>query len=476
MRDLLARLNRHGPGAVAAYRADGSAVSAQELQCQAERVAAALPGGSRRVGVQAGNTIETLAAIHGVWQSGASAAVISRLVPEEEMRRRLGEIRADALVVPGPSGPVVDELAGSRDCDGDEALVMFTSGTTGRPKAASMTFSAIGAAVTALASGRDLPEEGRPLADPARPPNVVFTSLAHMGGFVGSLAAWYIGKPLLPVDKFSVALAFDIDRRFRVSSFGLTPAMLYDLAYHPEPVRFEHLRNVTVGTAPLPESTRIDFEDRFGVPVLRNYGQTEFGSIAMERLPDVQAGRRPVGSTGRAAPGVEIRISDLDGAALPCGEIGEVQVRGTSAMSGYLGADGRAVGVGRAAWLPTGDLGFLDRDGFLTLVGRARDVIICGGFNIYPAMVEAALNRLPAVRDSAVAGAADHRLGEIPVAAVVLKEGAVLTLDSAQTALRRELTAFEVPRALRAIPTIPRLPTGKVDRPAVAGLFSSQVQ
>jgi fatty-acyl-CoA synthase/O-succinylbenzoic acid--CoA ligase len=137
-------------------------------------------------------------------------------------------------------------------------------------------------------------------------------------------------------------------------------------------------------------------------------------------------------------------------------------------MSGYLDDGGAPVSDAEAAgWLPTGDLGTLDADGFLSVVGRVRDLILCGGFNIYPAHVEAALNRLPDVADSAVAGLPDERLGEVPVAAVVSRPGVTLDPERIRTELRAELAAYELPRKLIQVSAVPRFDTGKVDRDAV---------
>jgi long-chain acyl-CoA synthetase len=157
---------------------------------------------------------------------------------------------------------------------------------------------------------------------------------------------------------------------------------------------------------------------------------------------------------------------DPEGRDLPAGEPGEIVARGGGAMSGYLGPDGRPVSPGPQGWLHTGDLGVLDGDGFLAVLGRVREMILCGGFNVYPAVVEAALNRLPFVVDSAVAGAPDPRLGEVPVA-VVVPRGEAPTLDELRSALRDELAPYEIPRRVVFDSVLPRTDNGKIDRPAV---------
>jgi long-chain acyl-CoA synthetase len=351
--------------------------------------------------------------------------------------------------------------------------VMFTSGTTGTPKGASLTFAALRGSVAGIASGIGLPEEGRAPKQPARDPRIVLVPIAHMGGFLGVLTAWWLGKPALLVSKFSTERVFDLAARYRLGVLGLTPAMVWELAEDRSGTPLPGVDSVTVGTAAIPEATRLTFEDKYVIPVLRNYGQTEFaGAIAFERPQDVADGKRPDGTVGRVAPGVEVTILDAEGLPVGPGEVGEIAARAASAMSGYLGTDGRPADPGQ--WLRTGDLGRLDDDGFLFVVGRVRDMIVCGGFNIYPAQLEAALNELPEVADSAVNAVPDERLGEVPIAAVVLREGAAADAESVRSALRNTLAAYELPRRIAFVDEIPRHESGKIDRDAVARLVEGQ--
>jgi acyl-CoA synthetase (AMP-forming)/AMP-acid ligase II len=291
-----------------------------------------------------------------------------------------------------------------------------------------------------------------------------------MAGALGLLSGWYLGKPLLLVKKFDAAVALRLIDEVGVTNLKLTPTMVYDLLHWPDQRDLGSVRSVTVGSAAVPESTRVGFEERYGIPVLQNYGQTEFaGAIAFERYADVKAGRRPAGTVGRVAPNVEVRIVKTDGQVAEPGEAGEIWARGGGAMKGYIGSDGVAVESATQGWLATGDLGTLDSDGFVAILGRVRDVINCGGFNVYPAVVEAALNKLDGVIDSVVAGISDPRLGEVAVAAIVAGPD-VPTLDTIRTKLRDELAAYELPRRLLVLDALPRTANGKVDRPAVSAL------
>jgi long-chain acyl-CoA synthetase len=460
------------PTVTVAYELDGSAVSAADLLAQAIRVRSAVGERPGRVAVRAFNTVEALAAVHGIWHAGGSAVLISPMTPAAEVDWRIDVTGASMLVTPGAE-PAVDRRGGHQVGVDAEAAIIFTSGTTGTAKAASIPFRAMEASARTIAAGLGLPRDGRALTDPPRSPQVVFVSLAHMGGLLATQTSWSAGKPILLVPKFEAGLAFDIVERFTVSALGLTPAMVFDLAHAPGHRRLATVRSVSVGTAPLPEKTRLAFEGRFGVPILRNYGQTEFtGAIAFERYDDVKAGRRPPMSVGRVAAGVEVRIVNGAGDDLAAGEAGEIWARGGSAMEGYLGDDAAPTAAGSAGgWIATGDLGTLDADGFLTVVGRLRDLLICGGFNVYPAVVEAAVNDLPGVRDSAVAAHADERLGEVPVVALVPQPGSTVDLEGLRSALRERLAPYELPRRLALVEAIPRTANGKVDRPAVAALF-----
>jgi len=452
--------------------ADGSTYRFGTLAEAARRLAGRLIPNSR-VLITLGNTPASIVALHAAWTAGCSVVSASSMVPATEVRRRAETTGASSVLTPhGPRGLEVDvEHTGvQKPLPADEAVVMFTSGTTGTPKGASLTFAALQASVSGIAAGSGIGGAGRSPRVPARDPQLILVPLAHMGGLLGSLSAWWLGKPVLLTEKFSAGLVFDLVQRYRLGVLKLTPAMVWDLVQAERDGPLPGITSATVGTAALPEATRLAFERKFGAPVLRNYGQTEFaGAIAFERAGDVAAGLRPDNTVGLVAPGVEVAIVDADGNRMASGEVGEITARARSAMSGYLDATGRPVGSG--AWLHTGDLGTLDEDGFLSVVGRLRDTIICGGFNVYPVQLEAALNDVAAVADSAVVGLDDERLGQVPVAAVVPAPGASATPDDIRGELRSTLAPYELPRRVITVDRIPRLATGKVDRAGIARLF-----
>jgi long-chain acyl-CoA synthetase len=466
--DILARCTDSAPAGTALL-VDGSPYTFRQLSEAVDVVSAQLTPNTR-VLAQLGSNAASIVAIHAAWRVGCSVVTASNMVPAAEVDRRVRETAVSAVLRPraGAELDVDLEQTGVRDAAPvGEAVVMFTSGTTGTPKGASLSFAALRGSVSGIATGTGLPEGGRTPTDPARGPRIVLVPIAHMGGLLGVLTAWWLGKPALLVEKFSVDRVFDLAQRFRLGVLGLTPAMVWELTQDTSGRELAGIDSVTVGTAAIPEATRVAFEAKYGVPVLRNYGQTEFaGAIAFERPGDVSEGRRPDGTVGRVAPGVEVAILDAGGTAVATGEVGEICARAASAMSGYLDATGQPSDPGQ--WLRTGDLGRLDENGFLFVVGRVRDMIVCGGFNIYPAQVEAALNDLTEVVDSAVGALPDDRLGEVPVAAVVLAAGASTDAEAVRSALRSRLAAYELPRRVVFVDQIPRHETGKVNRDAVA--------
>ncbi len=453
LRHLVRKRAAETPDAVAVLHPDGSETTFAALDALVDRRAAACGSPAGRTPVVVPSDATGVATVHGVWRAGGSVVLLSPLLPPSERDRRAAEtLRAPA--VPG------------------EAAVIFTSGTTGRPKGAVLTFAGIAGALRTIGSGIGL-ADGRAPTIPARSPSPTFMSLAHIGGFFASLNALYQGKPLLPVARFRAGEVFDLVPRFGLTILRLSPAMLHDLAHWPEDRSLAPVRTASVGSAALSVATRRRFEERYGIPVLDNYGQTEFGgAIAFERYEDVKAGRRPVGSVGRVAPGVEVRIVDAEGAAVETGAVGEIWARAPSALAAYL-EDGAVVDPRRNGWVPTGDLGRLDGGGFLYLTGRIRDVIVCGGFNVYPAMVEAVIERHPGVLESAVAGLPDERLGEIPVAAIAVSaaNGPVDTVALARS-LRDDLAPYEIPRRFLTVTRIPRNDTGKPDRAAILAFFA----
>ena len=472
LRALLRERAAHVPGAVALYEPSGDSTTYGELQRLADDVGARLPLRRARIAIRITNAPLGIAAVHAVWQRRSSAVLLGPRLPARETERRVAETGCAAVVdLDGGDAAVRVVESEVAPLAADEALVVFTSGTTGRPKGALLTARSIAASVGSIADGVAM-RGGRIPTIPPRSPSPTFLPLFHVGGLLGTITAMYLGKPTLIVDRWSVDEVFDLVPRFGLTMLRLAPPMLHDLATAAGDRSLEPVKVISVGSAALSEGLRRRIEQRYGVVVLNNYGQTELsGAIAFERYEDVKAGRRPPGTVGRIAPGVEVRVVDGEGRDVAIGEPGELWARTPGALEAYV-VDGSVVDPRRDGWVATGDIGSVDPDGFVHLLGRARDVVVCGGFNVYPAVVEAALTRLPGVVDAAVVGADDERLGEIPVAVVAVEPGCDVDADRVRVALRDELAPYEVPRRLAVVDVVPRTELGKPDRDAIVGLVS----
>ncbi len=342
--------------------------------------------------------------------------------------------------------------------------LLFTSGTTGRPKAALLTAANFywSAAASAFRLGV-LPNDRWLLTLP----------LYHVGGLnILFRSALYGTAVVLPEAdaRFDPLWLYETLEKQRASLVSLVPTMLHRLleaAPQPPP---SALRLVLLGGAAAPPDLLQRALAR-GYPVAATYGLTESCSQAATAAP-AEVRRKP-GSVGKPLLYTQIRIVDENGHPLPTGEIGEIVLRGPTVFAGYDGAPEATARALRDGWLHTGDLGYLDADGDLWVVNRRHDLIVTGGENVYPAEVEAVLRRHPAVAEACVVGLADAEWGQRVAAAVVLSQGAKTTPAELEAFCRRHLAGYKVPRRWRIVPDLPRTASGKVRRPAVQALLAS---
>jgi long-chain acyl-CoA synthetase len=446
-----------------------------------------------RVLLRLGNDERFLAALTATWLRGAAAIAMHPAAPVADALRTMTSMQVTAVVGP-PEDPLRAEagapfvtlerlpLKAPRhvelsvpDVGNDsEALVLLTSGSTGAPKGVVLThrsgWSNLGATVSAFRS------DARPTAIPneARPPNLIANPLSHTAGVVRLLFALYAGRGVVLLRKFDAIAAKTAIDTHGIDNLTINPTMLRMLLEQLPPTDdLGAVRYVSSGTAPLPSALREAFEARFGVPVLQAYGQTEaFGGIAIESVKEVLAGRRRPGSVGKALPGVEIRIV-AEGRDAASREDGEIWVRSLSSTSGYLGdtTTSSDTPIDPDGWLHTGDAGHVDDDGYLYITGRLKNIIICGGFNIVPEEIEAVLTADDAVREAAVIGVPDERLGEVPVALVEADGSA----DGIMARASDRLAPYKRPRRVVVVDALPRVPNGKVDLPACAVLIERNV-
>jgi malonyl-CoA/methylmalonyl-CoA synthetase len=339
------------------------------------------------------------------------------------------------------------------------ALIVYTSGTTGAAKGAMLSHRNLAAIASELiAAWRWQSSDTLLLTLP----------LFHVHGLVAGLTtSLCAGGRVVLHERFDAHAVEARLARGDVTMFFGVPTM-YVRLLQDGAVRIPPLRLFVSGSAPLSSSTHRAFEERFGASILERYGATEFGFALGNRY----AGPRIAGSVGVPLPGVGVRIASPDDVEpLPEGEIGELLITGPNVFSGYWRQpDATAAAFSTDAqgtrWYRSGDLAQYDSEnGVYRIVGRIKDVIISGGFNVYPAEVEAALERFPKVRACAVVGKPDAARGELPVAFVEADPS--LDIEAALTALRAQLASFKVPKEIRIVQRLPRNAMGKLDKPAL---------
>jgi long-chain acyl-CoA synthetase len=285
--------------------------------------------------------------------------------------------------------------------------------------------------------------------------------LSHSYGLTVMNAGNILGTRGVLLRWFNPDGVLEAIQRYRVESMSAVPTMLLYLLHYPDAGGFDtsSMRVWGSGAAPLPLEIVEPFEKKFGGRIQEGYGLTEASPVvSAHRL----SGVRKLGSVGQPIPGVDVAILDDDDRPLPTDAVGEVCVRGPNVMLGYYGLPEETARTLRNGWLHTGDMGRLDADGFLFIVERKKDLIIRGGFNIYPREVEEVLYAHPAVAEAAVVAMPDPTLGEEVAAFVALKSGATADAETLIAWCRERLAAFKYPRRVTLLDALPRSATGKV--------------
>ncbi|WP_216898451.1 AMP-binding protein [Nocardia alni] len=382
--------------------------------------------------------------------SGSDSAVDPGGSTDSEATNRFG-----AVVDSGVGAEVDSGSAGAPGFavdpgDDDIAVEMLTSGTTGPPKRVHLWARQLD---QALLSGGQTVRRDRLLSTSA---SMVSAPLVHIGGLWRALACLTTGRRMILMARFDLEPWVSAVERHRLRTASLVPAALRAVLDAEVPAeRLSSLRTVTSGTAPCPKELADSFFRTYGIPVLMTYGATEFaGAVAGWTLAlHEQWWDRKAGSAGRAFGDVGLRVLGEDGVEAPAGTIGRLEVRTAQTAQGDR------------SWVRTSDLAHIDDDGFLWIDGRADDTIIRGGFKVRPRTVEAVLEKHAAVREAAVAGLPDTRLGHVPVAAVEPEPGHTPPERAELLALcRAHLLPYEVPLHIVVLDQLPRTPSSKVSR------------
>lgn len=497
--DALMRASRDAddrPAVMWATEHGAEQLNVSELADRAQRGAATLleiNPRRERVAIAALNSVDWIVAMFACAVAGMPVVPISASGTDDEMHyqieharvgvivapKRAGEHlvleRVRALAAPIPTPPAVHDI--SELCltaratpvivsVDDEFLVQYTSGTTGRPKAASLSHRAAlnSAAVFLRAVGGG---SGDRLLNPL--------PLHHVGGSVtGIIAALSTGGTYILVERFSPQAVLDALRQTRPTLAGLVPTMMIDLLALPgvSPTDFASLRTIIGGASAVDPALIAEMEDRLGISVIGSYGQSEAPAITASSPRDPHRARTQ--TIGRCLPGRDIAIRDRGGAIAAIGAVGELHVRGPLTMSGYLRSDGSLdPAVDADGWRGTGDLCSMDIDGVVSFHGRLREVVIRGGLNVYPAEVEQVISAHESVSETAVFGVPDQRLGERAIAAVVPAPGAEVDVEELIALAAALLSSYKRPAEWVVVRSLPRTSTGKVRKHILRSWYES---
>jgi long-chain acyl-CoA synthetase len=451
-----------------------------------------------RVVVLMANCPEVGIAYSAIWRAGAVVTPVVFLVSPHELQHMLADSGAVAVVttpellatvasaaagapqlrhvavVGGGAGSLPGHVRGVdfaelesapagdivRVGDDDLATLMYTGGTTGRAKGV-------------MLSHRNLYSCSRSSHESSQAEGITRgltpLPLSHAYGMIVTLVGFHATERGLAVLQrwFDPAEFLALAQRHRIQRTALVPAMIQMLLAQPlEDADLSSLRYVNCGAAPLAAQTREQWERRVpGSQILEGYGCTESGAVISVNPPG--AGRP--GSVGRPIPGYQVSIRDDNDADVPAGTDGEICVRADGVMAGYWNSPAETSAVLRGGWLHTGDIGRLDDDGYVYVLDRKKDLIIRGGFNVFPRDVEDVLLQHPAVAMAGVVGRPDQRLGEEVVAFVSLLPGSQATSAEITEFARGRLAAHKYPREVTILDSVPLTSVGKLDRKALRG-------
>lgn len=351
----------------------------------------------------------------------------------------------------------LEDIEGVELSPDDTAVILYTSGTTGNPKGVELTHRNV---VSNAVGGRGS-TSGEEQASQDHEVQLAILPLAHAYGLLASNVGYLSGVKAVLHPRFDTTAVLSAIERHRVNAFAGVPAMFVALLYTPDADRYDtsSLRYCVSGSAPLPLAILEGFERKFNCQILEGYGLSEASAALTAHSTDMQ--RKP-GSVGKPLAGVELLVVDENDKPVPVGEVGEVIARGPNVMKGYYNMPRETQAALRDGWLRTGDMGRLDEDGYLYIVERKKDLIIRGGFNIYPRDVEEVLNSHPAVIESAVIGIPSERMGEEVKAFVVTRSD--VDVETLKAYCREKLANYKTPSEIEFVIALPRNAVGKIDK------------
>jgi long-chain acyl-CoA synthetase len=467
-----------------AIKLDDLEVSYERLNEWSARAAALLGekgvGPGDRVGIMLPNVPQFAVAYYGVLRAGGVVVPMNPLLKGREVSFYLSdpdakvviawhefadpaqqgaeEAGAEAIIVePGAFeellGGIGPQFAVADRKPSDTAVILYTSGTTGTPKGAELTHSNLlhnGDVITRIASigADDVLLGALPL----------FHAFGQTCALNGAMAN---GATLSMIPRFDPGKALEIIERDEVTIFEGVPTMFTAMLHNSDRERYDvsSLRLCISGGAAMPVEVMRGFEQVFGCKVLEGYGLSETSPVASFNHPDRE--RKP-GTIGQPVEGVEMKVVDDQDNEVEQGEVGEIVIRGKNVMKGYWRKPDATAEAIRDGWFHTGDMGRVDGEGYFSIVDRKKELIIRGGYNIYPREIEEVLYEHPAVKEAAVVGTPDEKMGEEVGAAVVLKQGEELSEDELRDYIKKQVAAYKYPRRIWFVDELPKGPTGKI--------------
>jgi long-chain acyl-CoA synthetase len=434
-----------------------------------------------RVGVMLPNVPEFPVAYYGVLRAGGIVVPMNVLLKRREIafyledsgaklllawhgfaaEARDGAADADAETIDVEPAAFAELLEGFEptpglvDTDGeDTAVILYTSGTTGKPK---------GAELTHLNLARNADISARTTCE-IEPGNVVLGALPLFHSFgqtVSMNASLQVGACLTMLPRFDPGEALEVMQRDGVTHFYGVPTMYGALLHHPDRESFDTsaLRRCITGGASMPIEVLRGFEEAFGAIVLEGYGLSETSPVSCSNHPGRE---RKAGSIGTPIEGVEMRLLDEEDEPVAQGEVGEVVIRGHNIMKGYWRRPEATEEAMRGGWFHSGDMARTDEDGYFYIVDRKKDLIIRGGYNVFPREVEEILYEHPKIREAAVVGIPHEQLGEEVGAAIVVHDGEQLAPGEVSAYVKERIAAYKYPRAVWFVDELPKGPTGKI--------------
>jgi long-chain acyl-CoA synthetase len=480
---LIETAERHGDRSV--LRLDETVVTYAALEEASARVAGLLRergvAVGDRVGIMLPNVPSFPVIYYGILRAGGIVVPMNVLLKGREVGFYAGDSGVKLLFAWGECGAAAEEGASQAGAEvvvlqpgelegllaageparelaqraaGDTAVILYTSGTTGNPKGAELTHGNLRRNIDITAIGlAGLSEDDILLG--ALP-------LFHSFGQTCSMnSAVRAGACLDLMPRFDATRALELMDRDGVTIFQGVPTMYHALLHHPERDRYDtsKLRLCMSGGAALPVEVLRSFEDAFGVAILEGYGLSETSPVAS--FNHLGRERKP-GSIGTPIEGVQMKVVDEDDEEVRPGEVGEIVIRGHNVMKGYWKRPDATDEAMRGGWFHSGDMARTDEDGYFFIVDRKKDMILRGGYNVYPREIEEVLYEHPAVSEAAVVGVPDERLGEEVGAAIALKPGAEADADDVREFVRQRVAAYKYPRRIWFVDELPKTATGKI--------------